>query len=164
MMTLDEIIRQLSANAEAMRAMLGSISEPEAQWKPDPESWCLREVMEHVYNEERLDFRQHLKEMLHDPPLAWGALDEEYAPVETCRQALDSFLAERKASIFWLRSLDGVNWDAEVVVEWGTLRAGEVLVSWVEHDFLHMRQMIEVLYAWNEDQAKPYSVEYAGGW
>jgi hypothetical protein len=163
MMTLDEIIRQMNSNAEAIRALIGTISEQEALWKPNPESWCLKEVMEHVYNEERLDFRQHLMEMLHDPPQAWGPGDDSMS-VETCRQALDGFLAERKTSILWLSSQEGANWDTETASEWRTLQAGEVLVSWVEHDFLHMRQMIEVLYAWNEDQAKPYSVQYAGGW
>jgi hypothetical protein len=44
------------------------------------------------------------------------------------------------------------------------LSAGDVLVSWVAHDFLHIRQLNEVLYAWNEKQASPYSVQYAGGW
>jgi hypothetical protein len=34
----------------------------------------------------------------------------------------------------------------------------------VAHDFLHIRQMNELQYAWNETQAAPYAVQYAGGW
>jgi hypothetical protein len=39
-----------------------------------------------------------------------------------------------------------------------------MLVSWVEHDVLHLRQMVELLHAWNVHQAPPYALEYAGGW
>jgi len=127
--------------------------------------------MEHIYNEERLDFRKHLKEMFSDPPMAWSEFrHEEYIHVENCRQALETFLFEREASINWLKSLGAPDWTVSsqatfspegVAIE---IHAGDVLASWVEHDFLHLRQMIELHYAWAEQQAMPYSVHYAGGW
>jgi hypothetical protein len=39
-----------------------------------------------------------------------------------------------------------------------------MLVSWVEHDILHLRQLGELMHGWNEQQTAPYSVQYAGGW
>ena len=45
-----------------------------------------------------------------------------------------------------------------------TLSAGDMLVSWVEHDILHLRQMVELMHGWNVKRASPYSVQYAGGW
>jgi len=127
--------------------------------------------MEHIFNEERIDFRKHIKEMLSDPPQPWGEFrHEEYISVEGCRQALECFLSEREASIAWLKALESPDWDTKSQAPFGplsaniTLSAGDVLVSWVEHDFLHLRQMIELLHAWNEKQASPYSVQYAGGW
>jgi hypothetical protein len=171
MINIEEIIRQLNVNAEAMRALVQTISDAQAQWKPNPETWSMKEVMEHVYNEERIDFRKHLKEMLSDPPQPWGEFHhDEYISVEGCRQALESFLVERKASMAWLKALESPNWDVVTQASFGpaaevlVLRAGDVLVSWVAHDFLHIRQMNELQYAWNEKQASPYSVQYAGGW
>jgi uncharacterized damage-inducible protein DinB len=168
---LKEIVRQLAGNAEVMRALVQAASERQAQWKPNPETWSLQEVMQHLYNEERIDFRRHLKEMLSDPPQQWAAFRrEEYLSVENCLQALECFLSERKASIAWLETLTSPDWDHESEAPFGppgettTLSAGDVLVSWVEHDFLHMRQMIRLLHAWNEAQASPYSVWYAGEW
>ena len=171
MINVEEIVRNLSANAQAMRSLVQTLSGEQAQWKPNPDTWSMMQVMEHVYNEERIDFRKILKRMLNDPPRQTGQLHhEEYVPVESCRQALEGFLVEREASIQWLRALNSPDWDMDSQWPFGpagevtTFRAGDVLLSWVEHDVLHMRQMIELLHAWNEKQAPPYSLTYAGGW
>lgn len=171
MISIEKIIQQLTANAEIVRGLVQPISDEQAQWKPNAETWSMKEVMEHVYNEERVDFRKHLKEMLSDPPQPWGEFrQEEYISVRSCRQALESFLIEREASLVWLRALESPDWDVTSQASFGpagdvlTLSAGNVLASWVAHDFLHIRQMNELLYAWNEQQVSPYSVQYAGGW
>ena len=170
MINIEEITRQLTANAQVIRALVEPISDEQARWKPDPETWSMKEVMEHMYNEERIDFRKHLKEMFSDPPQPWKPWRrEEYVSVSDCRQALEAFLTEREASIAWLRALQSPNWEAASEASFSSgevlvLRAGDVLVSWVAHDFLHIRQMNELHYAWNEKQATPYSVQYAGGW
>jgi len=170
MINVNEILRQLSVNAQALRHLVESISDVQAQWKPDAETWSLQEVMEHFYNEERIDFRKHLKEMFSEPPSPWGKFNPaEYVTVKSCRQALEGFLTEREASIVWLKELKSPNWEAASKASFGpeevlVLRAGDVLTSWVAHDFLHLRQVNELLYSWNEKQAAPYSVQYAGGW
>jgi hypothetical protein len=60
MINIDKVIKQLTNNAEIVRALVEPISENQANWKPDQETWNMKEVMEHVYNEERIDFRKHL--------------------------------------------------------------------------------------------------------
>jgi hypothetical protein len=171
MIDIHKIIRQLSVNALALRCLVESISEEQAQWKPDAETWSLQEVMEHFYNEERIDFRKHLQEMFSDPPQPWGRFNPaDYVTVKSCHQALESFLTEREASMAWLKALPSPNWDKTLQASFSPedevliLSAGDVLASWVAHDFLHLRQVNELLYAWNEKQAAPYSVQYAGGW
>ena len=171
MINTEEIIRQLTGNAEALRTLVQTVSDEQAQWKPNPESWSIKEGVEHVYNEERIDFRKHLKELLSEPPQPWGKWrHEELISTEGCRQAFEGFLVEREASIAWLMALRSPNWDVASQAAFGPaadvllLSAGDVLISWVAHDYLHLRQMIELLFAWNEKQASPYSVQYAGGW
>ena len=171
MITIDKVIQQLQVNAEIVRALVGPISVEQANWMPDEETWNMKEVMEHVYNEERVDFRKHLKEMFSDPPQPWGEFrHEELILVESCHQALDSFLIEREASLEWLQSLESPDWNVISQASFGdggdvlTLSAGDVLGSWVAHDFLHIRQMNELLFAWNVQQVTPYSVRYAGEW
>ncbi len=174
MIAIDEITRRLAADAEAFRALLEPLSEEQAQWKPGPDIWSMKEVLTHVYNEERIDFRKHIREILADPPKPWSAFrGEELISPATFHQALEDFLTERAVSIAWLKELQSgalpPNWDISVEARFGpeemlVMRAGDVLVSWVEHDFLHLRQMNEVLHAWNVQQAAPYSTRYAGGW
>jgi hypothetical protein len=105
MLNIQEIADQLAVNAEAIRALVQAIPDAQARWQPDPETWSIAQVMEHLYNEERIDFRQHLQEMLNDPPQPWGAFQDAYVPVKSCRQALEAFLSEREASIAWLEAL-----------------------------------------------------------
>lgn len=171
MIHLDAIIQQLSANAETIRAFLLPVSTEQANWKPDPDTWCLKDVMQHFYNEERIDFRMHLMEIFHEPPIPWGEWhDNQYIPVESFLQARDLFLQERNASLDWLGSLQSPDWDVAHRATFGpqneeiVLSAGDILVSWVTHDFLHIRQINELQYAWTQSQASPYSVDYAGGW
>jgi ethanolamine utilization protein EutQ (cupin superfamily) len=166
-----DIIRQLAANAAAVRSLLQTISDEQAEWKPNAETWCMKEVMEHVYNEERIDFRKHLKEMFSNPPQPWGEFRrEDWVTVQSCRQALEGFLEEREASLAWLAALEMADWNLESRVTFGpenevlVLHAGDVFASWAAHDYLHIRQMNELLFAWNEQQALPYAVQYAGGW
>ncbi|MBN1139436.1 MAG: DinB family protein [Anaerolineae bacterium] len=170
MIELEQVIRQLAANAETIRALVQGVPDEQAQWKPDPESWSVNEVMDHIYNEERIDFRKHLKEMLSDPPQPWARFrHEEYISVKDCRQAVERFLSEREASLAWLKTLRSPDWDIKSQTPFGpsgegfALSAGDVLVSWVDHDLAHLRQMIRLLHAWHEKQSSPYSVEYGGG-
>jgi hypothetical protein len=170
MIDMADIIHRLSSNADAIRALVSSLSNEQADWKPDPETWSMKEVMAHVYNEERVDFRQHIKEILSVPQQPWGGLQQEWLQVESCGQAMESFLKEREASIAWLKTLEATNWDTIIQATFGPsdeilkLSAGDVLTSWVEHDYLHLRQMIEVLHSWNVKKSAPYSLDYAGGW
>ena len=165
MIDLNEILRQLRANAAAIQAFTQTIPEAQAHWKPDEETWSMTEVMGHVYNEERVDFRRHLQELFSDPPRSWCGIPMEWLPVSSCRQALDDFLVERKESLAWLEQLVAPDWTRKMPAPWGgEISAGDLLFSWVAHDHLHLRQMNELAYAWNEKQAAPHSVEYAGGW
>ena len=93
-------------------------------------------------------------------PRVWEPALQKYAAVTRLTVAL--YNARRE--------LEGADWDVALTASFGpnneqvTLRAGDVLVSWVAHDHLHLRQFNELLFAWNQHQAQPYQVDYAGGW
>ncbi len=77
---------------------------------------------------------------------------------------MELFLSERERSILWLGSLKEPNWDATIDFEWGSLSAGDLLSSWLAHDLLHLRQLIELRYALTLKGSIPYRVKYAGEW
>ena len=171
MINLEKTIQQLKNNAAIIRAFVQPIAPEQADWKPDPESWSIKEVMDHLYNEERLDFRKHLKEMLSDPPQPWGkSQPQDWVSGDRCTQVLQDFLAERESSLDWLGRLKEPDWEVTSKITFGPsneafiLSAGDVLASWVAHDFLHIRQLNELLYAHQAQASSPHSVRYAGDW
>ncbi len=46
----------------------------------------------------------------------------------------------------------------------GDIRAGDFLAAWLAHDYLNIRQINELRFAWNVEQSKPFDVAYAGDW
>jgi hypothetical protein len=104
MLALHDVIRQMTVNAQAIRSLMKTLSSEQANWKPDIETWSMTQVMDHVCNEERVDFRAHLKELFSTPRLAWGGLGEKWKNVDDCQKALKGFLAEREASLAWLKN------------------------------------------------------------
>ena len=170
MLDLNQIIERMRANAAAIAALARDLSDAQARWKPAVDAWSLLEVVNHLYDEEREDFRTRIDYVLHRPGEQAPPIDPEGWVIERAynmrdpRESLQAFLRERDASLEWLRGLHDPNWDAEYRAPWGVLRAGDLLLAWLAHDHLHVRQLNELHYTYLSQQAAPYSVEYAGDW
>jgi hypothetical protein len=39
-----------------------------------------------------------------------------------------------------------------------------MFAAWVAHDLLHVRQLVELHYAYTVERNQPFLVDYAGGW
>ena len=169
-MNLDHYVTQMATQAETIRQLTVGVSDEQARWKPDPESWSILEVINHLYDEERLDFRVRLDHILHKPgvnppginPQGW--VTERAYNTRELDPSLDNFLQEREQSLTWLRGLESPDWDATYTAPWGEIRAGDMFAAWVAHDLLHLRQLVELHYAWTRAQVQPYKVGYAGDW
>ena len=165
------IIRKLELNGSRIRLLVEGVSPAQAQLKPDLESWSILEVINHLYDEEREDFRAHLFFILNNPTGNWPSIDPQdwittrgYNQREII-QSVDNFVSERKTSIDWLKTLEVSDWNAGVTAPWGGLiTAGDMLSSWATHDLLHMRQLVELHHTYVLQLSSPYNVEYAGTW
>ncbi len=158
------------ANAERIRLLATSVSDEQARWRPDPDSWSLLEVVNHLYDEEREDFRVRLDYILHRPGDSWPPIDpqgwvtaRDYNSRDLA-ESLENFLAERRKSLEWLEGLGEPDWEAKVEDPRGVMRAGDMYSAWVAHDGLHLRQLVELHYLYWRAQAQPYDVGYAGDW
>jgi hypothetical protein len=60
-----------------MRALLSGITQEEACIKPNAGSWSILEVVCHLYDEEREDFREHLDFILYRQSEEWHRIDPE---------------------------------------------------------------------------------------
>lgn len=74
-MDLEYFLERLSANREVFQCLVKGVSPALARWKPAPDKWSILEVINHLYDEEREDFRQRLDLVLADPEQTWPRID-----------------------------------------------------------------------------------------
>ena len=164
------IYEQMSLNAERIASLARGISDEHGRWKPDPASWSILEVVNHLYDEEVEDFRAPLGVVLEHPEQDFPPIDPEgwvAARAYNGRELAESlmgFLTERAVSLRWLRSRTAPNWDAAKGPPPSAIRAGDLLGAWAMHDLLHLRQLVELHRAWLLQSVEPFETGYAGGW
>jgi hypothetical protein len=169
-MDLASQIARLAADAQAITALVEATTDAQARWRPGPEDWSILEVICHLADEEREDFRMRLDYTLHRPGAPWPPTDPQGWVTERgynehdLASALADFRAERARSIAWLESLAVPDWDSSYSTRFGPLCAGDLLASWVAHDLLHLRQLVELHWAWTNRAVAPYETRYAGEW
>jgi len=170
-MNAEALIARLEAHTSVFQALLGRVSNEDAAWKPAPEKWSLLEVAAHLLDEEREDFRTRLDLTLHHPEAAWPRIDpvgwvaaRKYAEREL-GPTVQQFLEERIRSVAWLRGLAAPDWNSEHRhPAFGSMSAGNLLVSWVAHDLLHFRQITRLQFQRVTELGAPFETGYAGEW
>lgn len=169
-MRLDILRRELAQGAETIGGLVAGISPAEARVRPAPDAWSLLEVVCHLHDEEREDFRPRLDVVLHRPEETWARIDpagwvsERRYNERDLGEALQGFLIERERSIAWLAGLSAPDWSREYRAPFGPITAGDLLASWAAHDLLHTRQLIELRRARLLAQTTGHSTQYAGDW
>lgn len=170
-MTAARIAERLQANAVIFQQLLVGVDDSQARWRPAPGKWSLLEVINHLADEERDDFRRRLDLVLHHPGEIWPRIDPPVWAEErryNSREldvSLRDFLAARKHSVEWLRGLTTFDENAAYPhPALGRLTAGMLLHSWLAHDLLHIRQMTRLHYEYLQKAAGAEAVAYAGSW
>ncbi len=163
-----QLADRLAASGGILPDLFTGVDEAEARWQPAPERWSMLEVLVHLADEEREDFRRRISSTLEDPARAWPPIDPEGWVRERrynerdLAAALADFRRERAASLEWLRGLVEPDWDrAHEHPSLGVLRAGDLLASWVAHDDLHIRQILQLRVDYLGVRAAPFSTRYA---
>ena len=83
-MKFQSLYQELVNSTEMIRALIKDIGQEQAQVKPDAKAWSILEVVCHLHDEEREDFREHLDFILHRQ-------NEEYHVIDP-----QGWIAERK--------------------------------------------------------------------
>lgn len=169
-MEFNSLYQELQHSTGMIRALLTGITQEDAEVRANPESWSILEVLCHLYDEEREDFREHLDSILHRTNEEWAPFSPQKWVTERNYNQQDfvamqeKFFSEREKSLEWLKGLSGANWATTHSSSFGSLQAGDMFASWVAHDNLHIRQLVELRRARLESITKPFSVAYAGDW
>ena len=128
------------------------------------------EIVCHLYDEEREDFRARVKHTLETPnkempkihPQGWVA-ERKYMERNN-DEMVSKFLNERDQSIAWLKSLSSPPWkNVYHHPTAGEFSAEMFLSNWLAHDYLHFRQITFTKYSYLQAHFKS-RYDYAGDW
>jgi len=164
------IINELENNQAIFKSLFSQQTEAAHRWRPQPGKWNLLEIICHLYDEELDDFRYRTGHLLEHPEKPMPSIDPEgwvlsrnYAD-QQYEERLKTFLDERTNSLNWLRSLEDPKWENHYIhPEFGKVSAALFLNNWLAHDYLHIRQILRLKYAYLEEVGGE-ALEYARGW
>jgi hypothetical protein len=169
-MNLPYITTALGQNKAVFENLLSGIDEQTYLWKPSANKWCLLEIVCHLYDEEREDFRARVKHVLETPEKSFPPFDP-IGMVKTgnyieqnYHEMVTNFLSERTLSVDWLGSLSAPAWENTTIhPRIGPMSADLLLNNWLAHDYLHFRQITRLKYQFLQMQSGQ-DLSYAGLW
>ena len=167
---LEQARRKLQRGRDVLVALCAEVDAAAWRWRPSPGKWSLLEVINHLADEERDDFRKRIDLLLHYPGETWppidpqGWVEQRHYNNQDPQASLLRFTDERQQSLQWLATLESPDWQATYQHASGPLRAGDLLLSWMIHDDLHARQMLRLHHDRAIATASPFSAAYAGPW
>ena len=110
-MEFSTLYQELQNSTEMIRALLSGVAPEAARLKPSAESWSILEVVCHLYDEEREDFREHLDFILHRQKEEWHTIDtvgwvtQRKYNEQNFAEMQENFFVEREISFAWLQGL-----------------------------------------------------------
>ncbi len=164
------IILELKRNGTVFKDLLEDRALEIQKWKPNPEKWCLLEIVCHLLDEEVEDFRARTQHVLETPDLPLKPIKPHCWPKERnymdqdFKAVVQNFLEERQKSVSWLQSLQDPKWGQTVDhSEVGPRSAKKFLVNWLAHDYHHIRQINAITYDYLKFKSGD-DLTYAGNW
>ena len=168
-MNHQKIKEYLRVNEAVFKHLFESVSDEQARWKPGEARWSILEVINHLYDEEKEDFRKRLELVINNPEAPWPPIDPEGWVVQrqyngrNISQSLDNLFKEREKSLLWLNQLESPDWQAtHHHPQMGPMSAELILANWLAHDLFHIRQVTELHFAYLTKVVKPVSLNYSG--
>ncbi|RLD23174.1 MAG: hypothetical protein DRI71_06005 [Bacteroidetes bacterium] len=169
-MSPENTIRAIAKNLNVIKAQLENVDKVAAIFKPSTDKWCMLEVLCHLVDEEKEDFRTRVQYVLEDPskplskfdPTGW-VVSRNYMD-QNFEAKAEEFFVERTKSINWLDSLEKPQWDNTYHhPKLGSMSAALFLANWLAHDYIHIRQLNRLAYEYHQYQSE-IDLTYAGNW
>lgn len=164
------IITELERNKDVFRHLFQGLTKAWYTYEITPGKWNLLQILCHLHDEEKEDFRTRVNCVLHQPerpltpidPIEWVS-SRDYAG-QDYEKMLKLFLEERQSSVDWLKNLKSPKWEnVHLHPKFGSMRADFFLANWLEHDYLHIRQILNVKHHYLK-QISGQELNYAGEW
>lgn len=152
----------------ALDALLDGLDDATWRARPAPDEWAPVEIVCHLRDEEREDFGARVRVVVQGgarfapiDPERW-AIERRYRK-QNPAQALQDLRTARAESLDFLDSIAPERLAAAVEhPALGRLSGLDLLVAWVTHDRLHLRQLAGTLARRWATRWAPLNAEYAG--
>ncbi|MBS1494878.1 MAG: DinB family protein [Bacteroidetes bacterium] len=167
-MDINPVINELSKNKIIFQSLFENLPSDFYLWREGDDKWNLLEILCHLYDEERDDFRNRVQNTLENPQAPFTPIEpgkwvtsRKYSE-QNYAEKLKDFLAERDNSIKYLSELQNPQWENEHIhPKFGAMKAKMFLYNWLAHDYLHIRQIIRVKYNYFKEVSGE-KFDYAG--
>jgi hypothetical protein len=151
MVELEEIAATMESVPSVLRSMLTPIDAASLCVRPEPEEWCVREVIGHLIATDTGAFADRIAAIVAgEPQIAgfdpWAAIRARDFTAGPLGELLDEFARVRRRSADFVRSLTPS--DLSRTAEYGsrgTFAAGDFVHEWPYHDQEHLRQILAAL-------------------
>lgn len=170
-MDFHTVVDRLEGNRLIFEQLFSGLSREDAAWKPSAERWSFLEVLCHMVDIEREDFRVDLDIILNRPQDPWPSFSimdwvtSRHYNEQDFNQKLEELDKERRESIQWLRALGDPDLEKRHSgngFKREPMRAGDVMASWLAHDHFHFRQISLLYYDLLERPSENYKPQYSG--
>lgn len=169
-LSLDYYISQFNKNLDVITGIFNGASEELYSWKQEDDKWSLLEIICHLVDEEKEDFRRRLQFVVNREegqppginPVAWVS-ERSYAS-QDYKGKLDAFIDERKASLDFLETINPEDLNNFYIhPKLGNLDGHHFLNNWLAHDYLHIKQATRLKYDYLTTFGGK-NLDYAGVW
>ncbi|MEM7735307.1 MAG: DinB family protein [Deinococcota bacterium] len=161
---LAEALEILSRTPDTLTSLVQGLSPKWLNGTEGPETWSPYDVVGHMVNAETTNWMVRLNIILdHGESKPFTPFDrfahKQTSQGKSVEMLLQEFARLRQQNMDTLRSYNLTEADFETLgqhPEFGQVKLGELLATWVVHDLSHIRQIVRVM-------AKQYTVE-VGPW
>jgi hypothetical protein len=166
--TLAQLREQHGRFPRVIRNLVDGVDPALLRAREGENRWSPLEILAHLLDEEREDFRPRAQAAAAGRPIERGIAPEKWA-IERSYNDMDpehvlgDFESERARSCRWLADLDVERLEAALEhPELGRMRCGDFVAAWRMHDLLHLRQLSTALAVLTARSLPGWRLDYAG--
>jgi len=154
-LTLKEIGALLEATPALLRVQLTGLDDAILRWRPAPGEWCIKEVIGHLIETDRIAFMGRIRLMIDEDYPTLGGMDVKGVAAARRDDARD--LGELLDELTGLRAEIGpivAALGSEELAhagsypKFGELSVQDLVYEWPFHDANHIKQIQDVIQAW----------------
>ena len=143
-----ELSRLLRSTPIALQELLSAVPFAATVWHPRPGAWCVKEIVGHLIEEDKVDFVDRIRVMLdrEEPVLTVTDQDEAVRIRQDCSKRLigllEEFRAVRATSADFISQLTPEDLNRRGRhPHIGDVCVANLLYEWVYHDLNHLKQI-----------------------